>query len=132
MQVKCKLFFICFTFYVIFRIFAPRNQYHKAMNNILRLKEVLKEKGVTGKELAQRLGMTETSISRMLNGLQYPKIETLLNIATALNVDIRDLFKSTANTTATPIYMTNDKGDFVECGALYLQPQSTSPERLQE
>nr|DAD68949.1 MAG TPA: hypothetical protein [Siphoviridae sp. ctOsn3] len=23
MQVKCKLFFICFTFYVIFRIFAP-------------------------------------------------------------------------------------------------------------
>lgn len=102
------------------------------MNNILRLKEVLKEKGVTGKELAQRLGMTETSISRMLNGLQYPKIETLLNIATALNVDIRDLFKSTANTTATPLYIKNDKGDFVECGALYLQPQSTSPERLQE
>ena len=34
------------------------------MNNILRLKEVLKEKGVTGKELAQRLGMTETSISQ--------------------------------------------------------------------
>lgn len=100
------------------------------MNNILRLKEVLKEKGVTGKELAQRLGMTETSISRMLNGLQYPKIETLLNIATALNVDIRDLFNST--TTATPLYIKNDKGDFVECGALYLQPQSTPPERLQE
>lgn len=100
------------------------------MNNILRLKEVLKEKGVTGKELAQRLGMTETSISRMLNGLQYPKIETLLNIATALNVDIRDLFNST--TTATPLYIKNDKGDFVECGALYSQPQSTSPESLQE
>ena len=121
-------------FYILcyFSYLCPRNQYHKAMNNILRLKEVLKEKGVTGKELAQRLGMTETSISRMLNGLQYPKIETLLNIATALNVDIRDLFKSTANTTATPIYMTNDKGDFVECGALYSQPQSTPPERLQE
>lgn len=102
------------------------------MVNILRLKEVLKEKGVTGKELAQRLGMTETSISRMLNGLQYPKIETLLNIATALNVDIRDLFNSTANTTATPLYIKNEVGDFVECGALYLQPQCTSPESLQE
>ena len=102
------------------------------MVNILRLKETLKEKGVTGKELAQRLEMTETSISRMLNGLQYPKIETLLNIANALNVDIRDLFNSTTTTTATPLYIKNDKGDFVECGALYSQPQSTPPERLQE
>lgn len=100
------------------------------MNNILRLKEVLKEKGITLKDLAAMLGITNVALSRIVNG--NPTIETLRKIATALNVDIRDLFNSTANTTATPIYMTNDKGDFVECGALYLQPQSTPPESLQE
>jgi len=117
---------------IIFHTFAPVINNANAMVNILRLKEVLKEKGVTGKELADMIGVTPASVSNIIQGNSFPKPETLLNIATALNVDIRDLFKSTANTTATPIYMTNDKGDFVECGALYLQPQSTPPERLQE
>lgn len=102
------------------------------MVNILRLKEVLKEKGVTGKELADMIGVTPASISNIIQGNSFPKPETLLNIANALNVDIRDLFNSTKSTTATPIYLKNDKGDFVECGALYLQPQSTPPESLQE
>lgn len=102
------------------------------MVNILRLKEILKEKGVTGKELADMIGVTPASISNIIQGNSFPKPETLLNIANALNVDIRDLFNSTTTTTATPLYIKNDKGDFVECGALYSQPQSTPPERLQE
>ena len=103
------------------------------MENILRLKEILKEKGVTGKELAQRLEMTETSISRMLNGLQYPKIETLLNIANALDVDIRDLFEPTKSTFKRPLFIKDDNGVLLEVGTLNFQKsQSASPESLQE
>lgn len=85
--------------------------------NVLRLREVLKEKNVTGKELAQMLNLTETSISRMLNGTQYPKLETLLGIANALQVDIKDLFNSTSTAT-TPLYIKDDNGNLVEVGSL--------------
>ncbi len=97
----------------------PRNQYLNTMVNILRLKEILKEKGVTGKELADMIGVTPASISNIIQGNSFPKPETLLNIANALNVDIRDLFNSTKSTTETPIYLKNGKGDFVECGVWY-------------
>lgn len=99
---------------------------------MLRIKEVLKEKGITLKDLAAMLGITNVALSRIVNG--NTTIETLRKIAEALDVDVRELITPTKEktTTATPIYMTNDKGDFVECGALYLQPQSTPPESIQE
>lgn len=63
--------------------------------NILRLKEVLKEKGVTGKELSEKIGITETSLSRIVKGDQQPRFDILLQIADALDVDVRVLFNST-------------------------------------
>ncbi|GGG29280.1 hypothetical protein GCM10011344_32660 [Dokdonia pacifica] len=62
--------------------------------NIIRLKEVLKKKGVTGKELAEKVGVTAGSISNISNG-SIPRSETLVKIAQALDVDIRELFVST-------------------------------------
>lgn len=62
---------------------------------LLRLKEVLKEKEMTGKDLAIKVGVSETTISQHVGGTQYPRPELLLKIATALDVDVRDLFKST-------------------------------------
>ena len=99
---------------------------------MLRIKEVLKEKGITLKDLAAMLGITNVALSRIVNG--NTTIETLRKIAEALDIDIRELITPTKEKTitATPLYIKNDKGDFVECGALYLQPQSTSPESLQE
>lgn len=85
--------------------------------NVLRLRDVLKEKNVTGKELAQMLNLTETSVSRILNGTQYPKLETLLSIANALQVDIKDLFNSTSTAT-TPLYIKDDNGNLIEVGSL--------------
>lgn len=63
--------------------------------NILRIKELLKEKGSTGKELAETIGITETSLSRIVKGDQQPRFELLLQIAETLDVDIKDLFYST-------------------------------------
>lgn len=86
------------------------------LKKVLRLKEVLKEKNVTGKELAEMLNLTETSVSRILNGTQYPKLETLLNISEALQVDIKDLFNSTKNTKA--LYIKDNEGNLVEVGQI--------------
>lgn len=46
------------------------------------------EKGVTRKELAQKIGVSEVTITRYENGTREPKRETLNNIAKALDVDV--------------------------------------------
>lgn len=97
------------------------------INNVLRLREVLKEKNVTGKELAQLLNLTETSISRILNGLQYPKLETLLSISTVLNVDIKDLFNSTTATDILPLYVKVSDTEFKEVGQLDISKLDNTP-----
>ena len=56
----------------------------------LRIKEIMKEKGQTQKDLAQRMGVAEISLSRSING--NPNLETLQKIADALEVDISELF----------------------------------------
>ncbi len=111
----------------------PRNQYLYTMVNILRLKEILKEKGVTGKELADMIGVTPASISNIIQGNSFPKPETLLNIANALNVDIRDLFEPTKSTFKRPLFIKDDNGVFLEVGTLNFQKsQSTPPKSIQE
>lgn len=60
--------------------------------NVLRLKEILRQKGISGKSLAETVAITETSLSRIINGDQQPRFELLLQIAEALDVDIRELF----------------------------------------
>jgi len=62
---------------------------------ILRLKEVLKEKKVTGKQLANMVGVSQPAISEFVNNKSQPRPELLLKIAAALDVDLRELFVST-------------------------------------
>lgn len=50
-----------------------------------RLSELLKKQGMSQKELAERVGITEASMSRYMNTNRIPKSEILANIATALN-----------------------------------------------
>lgn len=83
----------------------------------LLLKEILSEKKITGKDLAERVGLTETSISRIVNGSQLPKLETLFKIANALDVNIRDFFPPTGSE-MVPVYIKNVKNDFVEIGQI--------------
>ena len=63
--------------------------------NLLKLKEVLKEKGVTSIELANKTGITSQSVSNIINGRSFPRPELLLKIAEVLDVDIKDLFHTT-------------------------------------
>ena len=57
----------------------------------LRIKEVIKEKGLTIQALADQIGINRVNLSSSING--NPTIETLGKIATALNVPITELFE---------------------------------------
>lgn len=50
-----------------------------------RIAQILKGRGLTQKELAARVGVTEAVMSRYISGEREPKPEMLANIATALH-----------------------------------------------
>ncbi len=62
---------------------------------LLRIREILKEKNITSKKLSEMVGVTQASISNIVKNDALPRKELLLKIAQCLNVDIRDLFHST-------------------------------------
>jgi transcriptional regulator with XRE-family HTH domain len=73
--------------------------------DILRLKDILEEKKMQGKDLAEKVGVSATSISSIVKGKTFPKPETLLNIAKVLDIDIRELFIPTKENDTETIYV---------------------------
>lgn len=65
------------------------------MKQINRLKVVLVEQNRTGKWLAEALGKNEATVSRWCTNETQPSLETLVDIAKVLNVDVKDLLIST-------------------------------------
>lgn len=61
-----------------------------------RVKELCKEKGIMMKDLAERLGITPTGLSKSL-GQDYPQLQTLERIANALDVEVSELFVKTTD-----------------------------------
>lgn len=55
-----------------------------------KIKSVLKEKGISQKELAEKLGMTEVGVSKIVNGSTTK--ETMRKIAEILDVEVKDLY----------------------------------------
>ncbi|MCW2258676.1 MULTISPECIES: helix-turn-helix transcriptional regulator [Sphingobacterium] len=64
---------------------------NKAIN---RLKAVLAEQAKTNKWLAGELNKNETTVSRWCTNEVQPPVETLLQIAELLNINIKDLLNS--------------------------------------
>lgn len=65
------------------------------MEQINRLKVVLVEQQRTGKWLAETLRKNEATVSRWCTNESQPSLETLIEIAKVLNVDVRELLIST-------------------------------------
>lgn len=59
-----------------------------------RIKGVLADKGKTNIWLSEKLGKNKTTISKWCTNDQQPTLDTLFDIADALNVDVRDLLVS--------------------------------------
>ena len=64
-----------------------------------RIKEICKAKGITQKELADRIGISRVGLAKALAG--NTTIGTLDKIASALGVPVAELFEAPAQDTAT-------------------------------
>lgn len=62
---------------------------------INRLKILLAEKGKTNKWLAEQLGKSGVTVSRWVTNEIQPSMETFLEIAKLLDVDVKELINST-------------------------------------
>ena len=55
------------------------------------LKDIMKEVGITQRELADETGLTEACISYYVNGQRMPSVKAIINIGYALNCSEDDL-----------------------------------------
>jgi len=86
----------------------------------LRIKEILKDKGITGTALSELMtakgySLSQVSISNIVSGKHSPKVETLEQIADTIDVSVSDLFDSVE---LQPIYTKNEDGSYTQIGTL--------------
>ncbi len=81
----------------------------------LRLKELLKAKGITGKDLAEQLEITENAVSLIVNNKRQPRFELLQKIADILDIDIKDLFISSKG--KETVYIERE-GEYIPIGEI--------------
>lgn len=73
----------------------------------LRIKELMKDRGISGLMLAERVGISNVALSTIATGKMNPSLDTLERIAKALDVEMSDLFAPEKNRFRCP-----------RCGAL--------------
>ena len=59
-----------------------------------RIKELLKERGMTISDLAEKIGVAQASVSRMLGENGNPTYDMLTKMVSALGLEIQELFVS--------------------------------------
>lgn len=59
---------------------------------MLKIKETLKQRGLTQNELADRLGINRVSLSRLLSDKNDMRISTIKKIADAIGCDVAEFF----------------------------------------
>ncbi len=69
------------------------------MDNEFRIAEILKGKGMTQTDLAERIGISRVGLSKAING--NTTIATLRKIAAALDVEVSELFAPKPTNTIT-------------------------------
>ena len=61
--------------------------------NLLKVKEILRDKGMTINDLANVMGINRVTLSNIING--NPTLETLQKIANSLGVKITNIYEYT-------------------------------------
>jgi transcriptional regulator with XRE-family HTH domain len=62
---------------------------------ILRLKELMAERGMSREELSNKAGVSMTTISNISTEKNFPTFQLLLQLAEALDVDVREMLVPT-------------------------------------
>lgn len=58
----------------------------------LQIKEICKKRGISLKELADKIGIAPEALTRTVSSTANPTLLTLQKIAEGLNIDVKDLF----------------------------------------
>lgn len=58
---------------------------------MIKLTKIRKERKMSQRELGEKVGMTSDTISYYERGIRNPSITTLIELAKALDCDVRDL-----------------------------------------
>jgi transcriptional regulator with XRE-family HTH domain len=64
------------------------------MEDINKLRDVLSEKRVTSRWLANKLGVTPSTVSKWCTNSSQPSLETLIRISDVLEVDYTELIRA--------------------------------------
>ncbi|MEM7505565.1 MAG: helix-turn-helix transcriptional regulator [Pseudomonadota bacterium] len=59
---------------------------------MLRIREIRKNQNMNQETLAAKIGMSQSNISEIENGIHNPTLQTLARIAHALNCELSELF----------------------------------------
>lgn len=62
------------------------------------LKQLIRERGLKNKWIAQQIGVEESAISQIANDKRKPGVETAIRIARLLDTTVEDLFGYLVNT----------------------------------
>lgn len=55
------------------------------------LKQAIKQSGMKQHEIANKLGITQPTVSEYVNGKSYPALDTLANLCEILDVDANEI-----------------------------------------
>lgn len=61
------------------------------MVNVEKIRELMKEKAITNREMAGTVGISEAMMSYILQGLREPTVAVLIRIAKRLSVKLDEL-----------------------------------------
>ena len=77
------------------------------MNSLsINLRRLLYKKGMTQRSFAKKVGVSEQTISRYINGERLPDYDTIDCMANALQVSVNELFKKNDECVEIPDYKT--------------------------
>lgn len=99
-DIKQTHFFIIFNEYGKYFVYLQLKDHRYMSNNqqnlmLNRLKAALAEQGKTNRWLSEQLGKSENTVSRWCANKVQPSIQQLNEIASVLDVDIRNLIRPT-------------------------------------
>lgn len=82
------------------------------------LKKIRTEKGISQRELAERMYVVRTSVNRWENGTRLPDAAMILRLAEALDVDVNVLLSAAAESDDSPNVIMVDDNRIVLTGGL--------------
>jgi len=82
----------------------------------MRIREIIKEKGVTTEELANQLGISQSALNQSISG--NPSVKVLTKISTALQVPLWQFFASPEEVQGTRTLATGNQSAICpHCGS---------------